>query len=673
MQFMKSTLKKKLAVLLCLSVTIVILAGLSPVAVSAVGPSEPSSTATWDFTSVDSDGSGVGWSWVQSTKTLTLTNFSFATNADVALALPTEATIVLNGSNTIDSLCDNSSSFGIFCNKGVLSISGTGSLSVTGCASLGNDSYGIVAGSLTINGSASVTAAGRDANNNFGIYTSTLIINDNGTVAAISGEAIDYSYGIYTSALAVNDNATVTATGGGASNSYGVVAEFLAASDNAKITGTGGEAENSHGIYAIFAIFVSDNATVTAYGANATSSSCGLYVGTLIVSDSAIVTGNGGDATAGKSHGIDVSYLDIYDNATVIGNGGDALYSYGFYLDFDDTIAIGGGSFLAIGQTSALSRDYTVPDGYKYLVNPVAPTHPGGSSSTSNGSFVINNTYKFAYVEPIFTATVSSTGTNPSGGGSYAPGASVPINAGTPPVGMQFKEWTSSSPVTFANKNSASTTFTMPASNVTLTAVFEELLYSVTYNLNGGSGIVPTESTKASGATFNAASASSLTAPIGKQFKAWNTSANGTGVAYNAGAIVTMSSSNITLYAIWEDIPTYSVAVTSLWTASSGSGSYASGVVVSIHAGTSPTGMQFKEWASSSAITFADKNNASTTFTMPASDVTVTAVFEKIPADTMVPPIDGDGHNGWVWVAVTMLVCAMAIGVTWYFTRRKKN
>ena len=72
-----------------------------------------------------------------------------------------------------------------------------------------------------------------------------------------------------------------------------------------------------------------------------------------------------------------------------------------------------------------------------------------------------------------YIVTVESTGTGAAGGGSFAEGTSVAINAGTAPSGMQFKEWTSSLAVTFSNKTKESTTFIMPAEAVTVTAHFE--------------------------------------------------------------------------------------------------------------------------------------------------------------------------------------------------------
>lgn len=74
--------------------------------------------------------------------------------------------------------------------------------------------------------------------------------------------------------------------------------------------------------------------------------------------------------------------------------------------------------------------------------------------------------------------------------------------------------------------------------------------YSVTYYANGATGTAPTESNKAEGTSFIAA-ANNFAAPSGKQFKEWNTNADGTGTSYLAGATVIMPGENLTLYAIW--------------------------------------------------------------------------------------------------------------------------
>ncbi|MCL1951413.1 MAG: InlB B-repeat-containing protein, partial [Oscillospiraceae bacterium] len=80
--------------------------------------------------------------------------------------------------------------------------------------------------------------------------------------------------------------------------------------------------------------------------------------------------------------------------------------------------------------------------------------------------------------------------------------------------------------------------------------------YAVAYSLNSGGGTAPTETAKPAGMTFTAAPAAGLTAPAGKRFKQWNTSADGSGTAYAPGATVIMPSNALTLYAVWEDVGT---------------------------------------------------------------------------------------------------------------------
>ncbi|OAS13282.1 FG-GAP-like repeat-containing protein [Paenibacillus oryzisoli] len=104
----------------------------------------------------------------------------------------------------------------------------------------------------------------------------------------------------------------------------------------------------------------------------------------------------------------------------------------------------------------------------------------------------------------------------------------------------------------------ASATVTMPSGALTLYAQWTPITYAVTYagNTSDG-GTVPTETNKASGATF-AAQANTFT-KTGYTFTGWNTQADGGGTAYAAGATVTMPSVALTLYAQWTPI-TYTIS-----------------------------------------------------------------------------------------------------------------
>lgn len=89
-----------------------------------------------------------------------------------------------------------------------------------------------------------------------------------------------------------------------------------------------------------------------------------------------------------------------------------------------------------------------------------SPSSSSGNNGNNNNG---DNTKKY---------TVSVSGG--SGSGSYPAGAIVALNAYDMGVGKQFDKWTTSTAgVGFANAEATSTTFTMPAANVAITATYK--------------------------------------------------------------------------------------------------------------------------------------------------------------------------------------------------------
>ena len=85
--------------------------------------------------------------------------------------------------------------------------------------------------------------------------------------------------------------------------------------------------------------------------------------------------------------------------------------------------------------------------------------------------------------------------------------------------------------------------------DVKICGVITELpTYTVTYNLNGGSGTTPTQAATTAGSTFTLASADGITKD-GYTFAGWNDGTN----TYAAGATYTMPANNITLTAQWTE------------------------------------------------------------------------------------------------------------------------
>ena len=104
----------------------------------------------------------------------------------------------------------------------------------------------------------------------------------------------------------------------------------------------------------------------------------------------------------------------------------------------------------------------------------------GGSITLTAGlSFTVNED---ASQPATYTVIVGgSYATGETGAGDYEQGDTVTIHAGSRGSRYTFNKWTSSDGVVFANANSATTTFTMPAKPVTVTATW-------TSNRSGNTG-----------------------------------------------------------------------------------------------------------------------------------------------------------------------------------------
>ncbi len=93
--------------------------------------------------------------------------------------------------------------------------------------------------------------------------------------------------------------------------------------------------------------------------------------------------------------------------------------------------------------------------------------------------------------------------------------------------------------------------FSVVKTAVAISGATPPTTYTVSFNANGGKGAMADVTGVSAGAYT--LPANGFTAPDGKRFVGWATSAGGTATA--AGGTITVSA-NVTLYAIWEDIPT---------------------------------------------------------------------------------------------------------------------
>lgn len=124
---------------------------------------------------------------------------------------------------------------------------------------------------------------------------------------------------------------------------------------------------------------------------------------------------------------------------------------------------------------------------------------------------------------------------------------------------------------------------------------------------------------------------------------------DGDGTALTDEALLTETiNNNVTYIAQMEKVQPseYAVAVNDSYADTTGAGSYAEGMVVTIDAGQRP-GYRFTGWQSDDPeLTLADAAHSTTTFTMPGHDVTLTATWQKKPTPPPVDPKDdGTSHD----------------------------
>ena len=211
----------------------------------------------------------------------------------------------------------------------------------------------------------------------------------------------------------------------------------------------------------------------------------------------------------------------------------------------------------------------------------------------------------------------------------------------TPPANKVFDKWQFSKDDSYLKPGDTKTIWSS-ANGATLTAIWKDApvtYYTVSFDSNGGTGSMADVTGISGEYTLPA---NGFTAPAGKQFKAWSVG----GVEKAAGDTITVNA-NTTVTAVWEAVE-YNVTVTG-GTASVGAGTPITkatmGTTVTLTAGAAPTGQMFDKWVVNGVVVD-DANSATTTFVMPAGNVTAEATYKNIPVVTYTVSFDANGGTG---------------------------
>lgn len=220
-----------------------------------------------------------------------------------------------------------------------------------------------------------------------------------------------------------------------------------------------------------------------------------------------------------------------------------------------------------------------------------------------------------AVYEPLaYTLTVSGA----SGGGDYLYGDEVTLEAEAVEANT-FTGWTvvrGDPGLTGEQLAEGKITFTMPAEDVELEAVYALNRHTVTVAGGTGSG------------TFSVGDTVEITADApaeGMAFAGWDTGKNGVYLQDSAALTTTftMPDQDVTVTAGYEPVA-YTVTVNN----GTGSDTYHMGDMVTISADPMREGMVFSNWTvDKGTLTLSDMTVLNISFTMPAEDVTVTAHY----------------------------------------------
>ena len=218
-----------------------------------------------------------------------------------------------------------------------------------------------------------------------------------------------------------------------------------------------------------------------------------------------------------------------------------------------------------------------------------------------------------------YDVTVNGSYDSTTGAGIYAPGAKVTINAGFR-QGYAFMWWNSTGLISLNNAYSATTFFYMPSNDASVTVSWG-MLYLVTVNLNGGYSSNSGAGSYLAGTTVNINAGTKS----GYAFSHWTSDFGLPALnnQYSATTYFSLPTGAVSVTANWAQA--YNVYIDDAYAYPNGSGSYASGTTVNIHAGTK-LGYTFSHWTVDYGnITLADAYSSSTSFNMPPTYVSIVA------------------------------------------------
>ena len=477
---------------------------------------------------------------------------------------------VVSDSGFSTSVAATNNLYGIQAN-GKLNISGSGKLTVT--ANGNGDVYGIYANEgVTISAPLNVQVGKVDSSKNgpvYGIYTKSGAISlsdKDKTITATGGT--EAAYGVYNKA----QTSSTAADNGNINISGTLTVNLKKGSSNIGIyTGSGGTItldgatviipRNFYpGIYNNNGnVIIKNNSNVTL--TSDVPGSWGVYAkygGDLIIENSTVKVS--ADSLAACLERGNVSIKDSkveltskYKHYEVIRTGNSSAAN---------TIDLSGSGSVTL--TASGNQTGSMIGGTVSITTPGTKCVKGtyydyGSSQNYDGEYdgSSKTVLQFVHEDAAPATTYKVTVTNGTGSGNYAEGETVTITANAASDGEMFDKWeVVSGSITLADATSETTTFTMPAGEVSVKATYR---FYITINLEAGEGSGTMEplilKTNTYGYYDLIAPDCTFTAPANKVFDKWQYSKDESYLKPGDTKYIWASANGSTLTAIWKDAP----------------------------------------------------------------------------------------------------------------------
>ncbi len=241
----------------------------------------------------------------------------------------------------------------------------------------------------------------------------------------------------------------------------------------------------------------------------------------------------------------------------------------------------------------------------------------------------------------------------------HVPGETVKVSApDRESENLQFAYWTGTQEIAgtsvelrFADSKAAETTFVMPEGKVKVTANYTPL--PATYHVTVSNGLINGSYKELDCEEGDSITVAANPGPEGQQFSRWvvnDGKVNLGDQAYSSSVKVSVTE-DMNFLAVYEGIE-YKVTV------NYGTADYqecTSGTTVTIQANDAEAGMTFDHWeVNAGSVSLADASQSQTTFTMPASDVGLTAYYRKAQYQLVVENGTSDAQYYYMGDKVTV-------------------